>query len=225
MTSRVALALFAAALALACGSGVVRVSGGATSTDHAPGSDVLATLALGPTGATVVADGSATELRAGAHVDGIALYQVLHRVELDWSDVDLASRPFGAVSALHEAAEQQTTALAARGLQPTVSSWSASGDGTSEREVTVVQGRNQSVIGETGSQTTRDHRSTLLRFDASRIVHWRLYVELGGGSSLAVRSEYDAARERLLVEATYADRTIDGAPYPTGSLTLQETLE
>lgn len=142
---------------------------------------------------------------------------------VDWSHVDLARVPGGAVGAIVAQADQHAEALAHVGLVPVGAVWSAIDAplpcppaASVAVAITVDDGRSG---GQVGSET-----QTPICAESRALVQRRVYVAPGSGAVLFVRLSYDRSAQRLDVDASYADQTQLHAAYPTGTITYTESV-
>lgn len=82
--------------------------------------------------------------------------------------------------------------------------------GPPRRIVVDVEVRNQSDSG-------NGRGGDQVNLNAPVIVHYRTYLVPRSGVTLFVRNAYDQKERIVESEFTYADRTLHGTPYPTGS--------
>lgn len=194
-----------------------------------PGARLLA--ASGPT--SVTGDRSS----CGTSEDGGVTYAVLLRRRVDFSEVSIEPARGGPVEPLLALAIEQEKALARAGFEPMTAEWATRGNegrtriqDPDEHFPSPAPPPDQAPPPYAAAGSPRVHVTSIMQRDSGGsggptridlrdpvIVHHRMYVVPKSGATLFVRNVYDQIARIVDVEFAYADRTVFGVEYPTGS--------
>jgi len=194
-----------------------------------------ASLATIPNTALVAADSDGVQGERAAS-GPLVTYALTLRRRLDFAEIHTDDARGGPLAPLLRLAEAQERALEKGGFCPMAAEWSTRGSTNRTRvenpdemvPLLALQGR---PLGDGAPPHRRSvHVSYFEQHDSGGgsggylvdlnqpvIVHQRIYAVPQSGATLFVRNAYDQSTRIVNVEFAYADRTLFGVEYPTGS--------